>query len=147
MDPENKWVNETIDLSQWSGGTLQLRFRGTMNKGKERSNVDHVLITGLTSGPQPVLPELAITNANPPNQEDATGTLLFEVTRSGDLSSSSSATWMITGTGTNPANADDGTIRKDFGESVEANSVHGSDSIENAKLEINFFFADIDIVT
>ena len=48
---------------------------------------------------------------------------------------------------TNPANADDGTIRKDFGESVEANSVHGSDSTENAKLEINFFFADIDIVT
>ena len=47
---------------------------------------------------------------------------------------------------TNPANADEGTIRKDFGESVEANSVHGSDSPENAAIEISFFFADIDIV-
>lgn len=46
---------------------------------------------------------------------------------------------------TNPANADDGTIRKDFGESIEANSVHGSDSAENAKTEISFFFAAIEI--
>ena len=41
---------------------------------------------------------------------------------------------------TNPANADDGTIRKEFGESIEANSVHGSDSAENAAQEIAFFF-------
>ena len=47
---------------------------------------------------------------------------------------------------TNPANADAGTIRKDFGESVEANSVHGSDSPENAAVEIAFFFAETDIV-
>ena len=47
---------------------------------------------------------------------------------------------------TNPANADDGTIRKDFGESVEANSVHGSDSPENAATEIAYFFAETEIV-
>ena len=47
---------------------------------------------------------------------------------------------------TNPANAKDGTIRKDFGESVEANSVHGSDATETAALEIAFFFSDIEIV-
>ena len=47
---------------------------------------------------------------------------------------------------TNPANADDGTIRKDFGESIEANSVHGSDSPENAAVEIAFFFSEMDIV-
>ena len=43
---------------------------------------------------------------------------------------------------TNPAQADTGTIRKDFAENIEANSVHGSDSIENAKIEIDFFFKD-----
>lgn len=47
---------------------------------------------------------------------------------------------------TNPANADEGTIRKDFGESVEANSAHGSDSPENAAIEIAFFFSAVDIV-
>ena len=47
---------------------------------------------------------------------------------------------------TNPANADDGTIRKDFGESVEANSVHGSDSLENAAIEIAYFFSETDVV-
>jgi len=47
---------------------------------------------------------------------------------------------------TNPANAAEGTIRKDFGESVEANSTHGSDSPENASNEIRFFFSDIEIV-
>jgi nucleoside-diphosphate kinase len=41
---------------------------------------------------------------------------------------------------TNPADADAGTIRKDFAESIEANSVHGSDSLENANTEIEFFF-------
>jgi nucleoside-diphosphate kinase len=41
---------------------------------------------------------------------------------------------------TNPANAAPGTIRKEFAESIEANSVHGSDSLENAKTEIAFFF-------
>ena len=47
---------------------------------------------------------------------------------------------------TNPANAAPGTIRKEFAESIEANSVHGSDSAENAKAEIAFFFAGIEIV-
>lgn len=47
---------------------------------------------------------------------------------------------------TNPAEADAGTIRKDFAESVEANSVHGSDSPDNAKTEIAFFFKDDEIV-
>ena len=46
---------------------------------------------------------------------------------------------------TNPANADDGTIRNEFGESVEANSVHGSDSPETAAWEIAYFFSEIDI--
>ena len=47
---------------------------------------------------------------------------------------------------TNPAEADAGTIRKDFAESIEANSVHGSDSAENAATEISFFFSAIEIV-
>jgi nucleoside-diphosphate kinase len=47
---------------------------------------------------------------------------------------------------TNPANADAGTIRKDFAESIEANSVHGSDSAENAAREIAFFFSETEIV-
>ena len=47
---------------------------------------------------------------------------------------------------TNPANADDGTIRKESGESIEANSVHGSDSVDNAAQEIAFFFSKLDFV-
>jgi nucleoside-diphosphate kinase len=47
---------------------------------------------------------------------------------------------------TNPANAVAGTIRKDFAESIEANSVHGSDSPENAAIEIAYFFAGSEIV-
>ncbi|MBS0271809.1 MAG: nucleoside-diphosphate kinase [Proteobacteria bacterium] len=47
---------------------------------------------------------------------------------------------------TNPANADEGTIRKDFAESIEANSVHGSDSLENAMKEVSFFFSEMEIV-
>jgi len=47
---------------------------------------------------------------------------------------------------TNPANAAEGTIRKDFAESIEANSVHGSDSLENAATEIKFFFSELEIV-
>jgi nucleoside-diphosphate kinase len=46
---------------------------------------------------------------------------------------------------TNPANAAAGTIRKDFAESIEANSVHGSDSLDNAKAEIAFFFSELEI--
>jgi nucleoside-diphosphate kinase len=46
---------------------------------------------------------------------------------------------------TNPADAASGTIRKDFAESIEANSVHGSDSLENAAQEIGFFFSTIEI--
>jgi len=47
---------------------------------------------------------------------------------------------------TNPADADAGTIRKDFAESIEANSVHGSDAPETAAEEIKFFFTDAEIV-
>lgn len=47
-----------------------------------------------------------------------------------------SATWA-----TDPAKADEGTIRKDFGESIEQNAIHGSDSDENANIEIAFFFS------
>jgi nucleoside-diphosphate kinase len=46
---------------------------------------------------------------------------------------------------TNPANADAGTIRKVFAESIERNTVHGSDSLENAATEIAFFFKESDI--
>jgi len=47
---------------------------------------------------------------------------------------------------TNPANAAPGTIRKEFAESIEANSVHGSDSLENANIEIAYFFKPEEIV-
>ena len=47
---------------------------------------------------------------------------------------------------TNPANADEGTIRKAFGVDVQENSVHGSDSVENAAAEICYFFSGIEIV-
>ncbi|GER08143.1 nucleoside diphosphate kinase [Iodidimonas muriae] len=47
---------------------------------------------------------------------------------------------------TNPADAAEGTIRKSFAESIEANSVHGSDSLENAAIEIAYFFSGIEIV-
>ena len=47
---------------------------------------------------------------------------------------------------TNPENADEGTIRKAYAESIEANSVHGSDSDENAAIEIDYFFSEDEIV-
>ncbi|MEO6582010.1 MAG: nucleoside-diphosphate kinase [Sphingomicrobium sp.] len=47
---------------------------------------------------------------------------------------------------TNPTQADEGTIRKAYAESIEANSVHGSDSAENAAIEIDFFFKPEEIV-
>lgn len=47
---------------------------------------------------------------------------------------------------TNPENADEGTIRKTFAESIEANSVHGSDAPETAAQEIHYFFSDVEIV-
>jgi nucleoside-diphosphate kinase len=47
---------------------------------------------------------------------------------------------------TDPAKAAAGTIRKDFAESIEANSVHGSDSAENAAIEIAFFFSGLELV-
>lgn len=46
---------------------------------------------------------------------------------------------------TDPKKADPGTIRRDFAESIEANSVHGSDSLENARTEIAFFFSGVEI--
>lgn len=48
---------------------------------------------------------------------------------------------------TDPKNAEKGTIRHDFAESIDENSVHGSDSPENAAREISFFFAQIDIIS
>lgn len=47
---------------------------------------------------------------------------------------------------TNPSNAAPGTIRKEFAESIEANSVHGSDSLDNAATEIAFFFSGFEII-
>lgn len=47
---------------------------------------------------------------------------------------------------TNPKKAEKGTIRADFAESIDANAVHGSDSLENAKVEIAFFFANKEIL-
>ena len=47
---------------------------------------------------------------------------------------------------TNPANAEEGTIRKDFAEDVEANSVHGSDAPETAAEEISYFFSNLELV-
>ena len=47
---------------------------------------------------------------------------------------------------TNPADAGEGTIRKTYAESIEANTVHGSDSDENARIEIDFFFDEAEIV-
>ena len=47
---------------------------------------------------------------------------------------------------TDPAKAAPGTIRKEFGEGIERNSVHGSDSLDNAKAEISFFFSGIELV-
>lgn len=46
---------------------------------------------------------------------------------------------------TDPAKAESGTIRKEFGESIERNAIHGSDSDENAKSEIAFFFAECEL--
>ena len=48
---------------------------------------------------------------------------------------------------TNPEEADEGTIRKKYALSLEKNSVHGSDSPENAKIEINHFFDEADIIS
>ena len=47
---------------------------------------------------------------------------------------------------TNPEQAEEGTIRKLYAESIEANSVHGSDSLENAEIEISFFFSGAELV-
>jgi nucleoside-diphosphate kinase len=47
---------------------------------------------------------------------------------------------------TDPTKADAGTLRKDFGESIEQNAIHGSDSDENARIEIGFFFAESELV-
>jgi nucleoside-diphosphate kinase len=47
---------------------------------------------------------------------------------------------------TNPANAEIGTVRRDFGQSIERNTVHGSDSFENAEIEISFFFSLLEII-
>ena len=48
---------------------------------------------------------------------------------------------------TNPANADRGTIRKEYALNIQENSVHGSDSEENAKIEINYFFDESEIIS
>ncbi|NOZ07733.1 MAG: nucleoside-diphosphate kinase [FCB group bacterium] len=56
------------------------------------------------------------------------------------------AEWRKTIGATNPAEADAGTIRKDFATSLGENAVHGSDSDENAKLEISFFFSESELI-
>ena len=48
---------------------------------------------------------------------------------------------------TDPAKADEGTIRKDLAESIERNAVHGSDSSENARIELAFFFSGLETVS
>jgi nucleoside-diphosphate kinase len=48
---------------------------------------------------------------------------------------------------TNPAEAEEGTIRRDFAESIDANAVHGSDSSESARREISYFFSEIEIIS
>ena len=53
--------------------------------------------------------------------------------------------WRLLIGATNPANAAVGTIRKMYAESIGRNAVHGSDSIENAKIELNFFFKDLNL--
>ena len=47
---------------------------------------------------------------------------------------------------TNPSNAENGTIRKEFALNIQENSVHGSDSEENANIEINYFFSESEIL-
>ena len=49
--------------------------------------------------------------------------------------------WKLMGA-TNPKDAEEGTLRKKYGISIDKNSVHGSDSVENAKIELDFFFKD-----
>jgi nucleoside-diphosphate kinase len=56
------------------------------------------------------------------------------------------AVWRELMGATNPANADAGTIRKDFGVSIEENTVHGSDSPESAAFEIPYFFSQLELV-
>ncbi len=56
------------------------------------------------------------------------------------------AKWREVMGATNPANAEAGTIRKDFGLSIEENSAHGSDSAESAAFEINYFFSQLELV-
>ncbi|MBI4874705.1 MAG: nucleoside-diphosphate kinase [Acidobacteria bacterium] len=54
--------------------------------------------------------------------------------------------WRDTMGATNPAHAAEGTIRKRFAQSIERNAVHGSDSIENARIEVGFFFSAADLI-
>ncbi len=54
--------------------------------------------------------------------------------------------WRILMGATDPARADAGTLRKEFGESIERNATHGSDKAEAAALEINYFFAGVDLI-
>ena len=54
---------------------------------------------------------------------------------------------LLKATETDPKNAEENTIRKLFGISIDKNSVHGSDSIENAKKEIGFFFSESELIT
>ena len=54
--------------------------------------------------------------------------------------------WRDTMGATDPAKADAGTIRKEFGASIEQNAIHGSDSDDNAKIEIGFFFAESELM-
>ena len=55
--------------------------------------------------------------------------------------------WRATIGATNPEEAEDGTIRKEFATSLSENAVHGADSDENAKIEIGFFFTDSELIS
>jgi len=55
--------------------------------------------------------------------------------------------WRATIGATNPAEAEEGTIRKEFATSLSENAVHGADSDENAKIEIGFFFTDSELIS
>ena len=70
------------------------------------------------------------------------GPVVVQVLEGEDAVARTARSWAPPTRPTPPA----GTIRKDFAESIEANSVHGSDSAENARAEIAFFFAGIEIV-
>ncbi len=104
QDQENTWIEESIDLSDWVGGDLQFRFRGSMSGQRERVNVDDVVLSGFSSGSRA---EFNIVAVNESQAEDVGTPLTFSVSRSGDPNQISSVQWSLTGDGANPASSDD----------------------------------------